>query len=304
MTTTHPQNISRFSAWILAIRPRTLPAAVAPVVVGSALAFAHRSFTFLPAVAAMLVALLLQIAVNLANDYFDFIKGVDTDDRLGPTRVTQSGLIPVDYVKIGIILTFILAAVPGLYLLKVGGWPALLIGTACGLAALAYSGGPYPLASYGLGDLFVFIFFGLVAVGGTYYVQALRMTLMSWLMGVTVGLMITSILVVNNLRDIQTDRRAGKRTLAVTIGAHGTKLEYTLLHASAYALPIVIWLCNLTNGFILLPLLSLPLAIPLNRMIWKNPSEVILNQALGRTVQLALAFSLLLSIGLILSSKR
>ncbi|UCG08583.1 MAG: UbiA family prenyltransferase, partial [Desulfobacterales bacterium] len=140
MTTTHPQNISRFSAWILAIRPRTLPAAVAPVVVGSALAFAHRSFTFLPAVAAMLVALFLQIAVNLANDYFDFIKGVDTDDRLGPTRVTQSGLIPVDYVKIGIILTFILAAVPGLYLLKIGGWPALLIGIACGLAALAYSG--------------------------------------------------------------------------------------------------------------------------------------------------------------------
>ena len=301
MIASHPQNISSFNAWILAIRPRTLPAAVAPVVVGSALAFAHRSFEFLPAASALMVALFLQIAVNLANDYFDYMKGIDTDDRLGPIRVTQSGLIPSDYIKIGIIITFVLAAGPGVYLLKIGGWPVLLIGTACGLAVLAYSGGPYPLASYGLGDLFVFIFFGLVAVGGTYYVQTLQMTLMSLLMGVIVGLMITAILVVNNLRDIQTDRRAGKHTLAVTIGERGTKIEYSLLQACAYVLPIVIWQSELANGFILLPLLSLPLAIALNRTIWKNPSGEILNQALARTVRLALVFSLLLSIGLIFS---
>ena len=283
---------------MLAIRPRTLPAAVAPVVVGSALAFAHRGFAFLPAVAAMMVALFLQIAVNLANDYFDFMKGVDSDDRLGPARVTQSGLISSEHIKIGIIINFILAAGPGIYLLNIGGWPVLLIGLACGLAVLAYSGGPYPLASYGLGDLFVFIFFGLIAVGGTYYVQTGQMTLMSLLMGVIVGLMITAILVVNNLRDIQTDRRAGKHTLAVTFGERGTKIEYSLLQVCGYMLPIVIWQTELATGFILLPLLSLPLAIALNRTIWKNPSGEILNQALARTVQLALVFSLLLSIGL------
>ena len=160
---------------------------------------------------------------------------------------------------------------------------------------------PYPLASYWLGDLFAFIFFGLVAVGGTYYVQTLQMTLMSLLMGVIVGLMITAILVVNNLRDIQTDRRAGKHTLAVTIGERGTRIEYSLLQACAYVLPIVIWQSELTNGFILLPLLSLPLAVALNRTIWKNPSGEILNQALARSVRLALVFSLLLSIGLVLS---
>ena len=301
MSQTQSKNTSTIGAWILAIRPRTLPAAVAPVVVGSALAFAHRSFAFLPAAAALMVALFLQIAVNLANDYFDFMKGIDTVDRLGPTRVTQSGLIPSEHVRIDIIITFVLAAGPGIYLLKVGGWPVLLIGLACGLAALAYSGGPYPLASYGLGDLFVFIFFGLVAVGGTYYVQILQMTLMSLLMGVIVGLMITAILVVNNLRDIQTDRRAGKHTLAVTIGERGTRIEYSLLHACAYVLPLVIWQSELANGFILLPILSLPLAIALNRMIWKNSSGEILNQTLARTVLLALVFSLLLSIGLIFS---
>ena len=262
----------------------------------------HFSVVFFALIAAaLMVALFLQVAVNLANDYFDFMKGIDTDDRLGPTRVTQSGLISASYVKTGIIISFSLAAIPGLYLLYIGGWPVLLIGMACGLAVLAYSGGPYPLASYGLGDLSVFIFFGLVAVGGTYFVQTLQMTFMSLLMGVIVGLMITAILVVNNLRDIQTDRRAGKHTLAVTIGERGTRIEYSLLHTCAYGLPMVIWKSELANGFILLPLLSLPLAVALNRTIWKNLSGEILNQALARTVQLALVFSLLLSIGLIFS---
>ena len=177
----------------------------------------------------------------------------------------------------------------------------LLIGTACGLAVLGYSGGPYPLASYGLGDLFVFIFFGFVAVGGTYYVQTSQLTAMTVLMGAIVGLMITSILVVNNLRDIQTDRRAGKKTLAVTIGTRGTKIEYGLLHACSYVMPVIIWQSGLTNGFALLPLLSLPFAIALNRSIWMKSSGAILNQTLARTARLALVFSLLLSIGLILS---
>jgi 1,4-dihydroxy-2-naphthoate octaprenyltransferase len=255
----------------------------------------------LPAVAALAVAFFLQISANLANDYFDFKKGIDTRDRIGPVRVTQSGLIPSQQVKLAMVIMVVLAALPGLYLIIIGGWPVVIIGSACILAALAYSGGPYPLASHGLGDLFVFVFFGIVAVCGTYYVQALRLKPMVLVMGTLVGLIITAILVVNNLRDIQTDQRAGKRTLAVILGVRATKFEYSLLHACAYIMPIVIWICGLTNAFILFPLLSLPLAIPLNRTIWKNPDGATLNQTLAGTARLALIFSLLLSIGLILS---
>jgi 1,4-dihydroxy-2-naphthoate octaprenyltransferase len=284
----------------MASRPRTLPAALAPVVVGSAMALADKSFVWLPAVAALLVALLLQVGVNLANDYFDYLKGIDTQDRLGPPRVTQSGLIPPKQVKTAMILTIILSAIPGTYLLVKGGWPVIIIGIACVVAILAYSGGPYPLASHGLGDLFVFIFFGLVAVCGTYYVQVLHLTPIVWLMGVIEGLLITAILVVNNLRDIQTDRKTGKRTLAVTIGDRGCRIEYVVLLAVAYAIPIALWLSGRMSAWVILPLLSLPPAISLMRLIWKNPAVPILNQALVKTVRLALFYSLLLSIGLVL----
>jgi 1,4-dihydroxy-2-naphthoate octaprenyltransferase len=294
----HP--ISNLGAWIMASRPRTLPAALAPVVVGSAMALADKSFVWLPAVAALLVALVLQVGVNLANDYFDYLKGIDTQDRLGPARVTQSGLIPPRQVKAAMILTIILSAIPGTYLLIRGGWPVIIIGFACVLAVLAYSGGPYPLASHGLGDLFVFIFFGLVAVCGTYYVQVLHLTPIVWLMGVIEGLLITAILVVNNLRDIQTDRKTGKRTLAVTIGDRGCRIEYVVLLAVAYAIPIALWLSGRMSAWVILPLLSLPPAISLMRLIWKNPAVPILNQALVKTVRLALFYSLLLSIGLVL----
>ncbi|MBW2468701.1 MAG: 1,4-dihydroxy-2-naphthoate polyprenyltransferase, partial [Deltaproteobacteria bacterium] len=233
----HSENTSITAAWKLATRPRTLPAAVAPVLVGTALAIADKQFALLPAAAAMTVALLLQIGVNLANDYFDYVKGIDTQDRLGPPRVTQSGLIPPGQVKTGIVVAIVLSTIPGLYLASVGGWPVILIGLFCFAAALAYSGGPFPLASHGLGDLFVFIFFGLVAVCGTYYVQALQLTPMVWLMGAIQGLLITAILVVNNIRDIQTDRHSGKRTLAVIIGERGARIEYLLLLATAYAIP-------------------------------------------------------------------
>ena len=154
--------------WMLATRPRTLPAAVAPVLVGTAMAIADKHFAWLPAAAALTVALLLQIGVNLANDYFDYIKGIDTQDRLGPPRVTQGGLIPAKQVKAGMLVAIIMSVIPGLYLASVGGWPVILIGLFSFGAALAYSGEPFPLASHGLGDLFVFIFCGLVAVCGTY----------------------------------------------------------------------------------------------------------------------------------------
>ncbi len=301
MNQTQSQNTSTIGVWILATRPKTLPAAVAPVSVGCALAVADQSFAFLPAAAALVVALLLQIGVNLANDYFDYIKGIDTRERLGPVRVSQSGLIPSATVKGAMIFIFLLAMIPGLYLAFIGGWPVIIIGLASIIAALAYSGGPFPLASHGLGDLFVFIFFGLVAVCGTYYVQALRLTPMVGVMGSIVGLMISAILVVNNLRDIQTDRRAGKRTLAVILGERATKFEYTLLQACAYALLIKVWFFDLANAWVLLPVLTIPLAIALNRSVWKSSGGNALNLTLAKTAALALVFSVLLSIGLIFS---
>jgi 1,4-dihydroxy-2-naphthoate octaprenyltransferase len=300
MDTKDVEDKSKMNAWMLATRPRTLPAAIAPVVLGSATAIADKSFVWLPAAAALIVALFLQIGANLANDYFDYLKGIDTQDRLGPPRVTQSGLIPAKQVKAGIILTLFLSLIPGIYLLTVGGLPVLIIGLGCICAALAYSGGPFPLASHGLGDLFVFIFFGLVAVCGTYYVQALQLTPLVWLMGVIEGLLITAILVVNNLRDIQSDRQAGKRTLAVIIGIRGSRIEYVLLLAGAYAIPIILWLSGRMSAWVLLPLTSMPTALSLIRLILKNPGDPILNQALAKTAKLALIYSLLLSIGLIL----
>ena len=299
MNTTVTNNITPIKAWALASRPRTLPAAVAPVVVASAAAIGSHKFAFLPAAAALLVALLLQIGVNLANDYFDYKKGVDTEDRLGPVRVTQSGLISPERVKAGMIITFILAALPGLYLMKVGGWPVTVIGIASILAALAYSGGPFPLASHGLGDLFVFIFFGLVAVCGTYYVQSLSLSLLVILLSVDVGLLITAILVVNNLRDIETDRKAGKHTFAVIVGERGAKLEYTLLLVAAYALPVAVWMGGVASGWVLLTCLSIPMAFSLNRKIRQAKGGLVLNQALAQTAKLSLVFSILLAIGLV-----
>jgi 1,4-dihydroxy-2-naphthoate polyprenyltransferase len=289
------------SAWLLAARPKTLPAAVAPVIVGSALAYADLGFSLLPAMAALAVALMLQIGVNLANDYFDFKKGIDAEDRLGPIRVAQSGLIPPARVKTAMIIIFVMTLLPGGYLIARGGWPALIVGGASILAALAYSGGPYPLASHALGDLFVFIFFGLVAVCGTYYVQTLELTSLVFLLGIVEGLLITAILVINNLRDIQTDCRAGKHTLAVLIGNRGARVEYTALQVGAYALPVIFWLDGKTSVWILLPGLSLPLAVRLNRIVWKTQGGPALNHTLAGTAQLTLVFSVLLSTGLVLS---
>ena len=291
---------SNIRAWTLAARPRTLPAAIAPVVLGSAMAIADNHFAWLPAVAALMVALLLQIGVNLANDYFDYVKGIDTEDRLGPPRVTQSGLIPARQVKHAMLLIMGASLLPGIYLLITGGWPVFLIGIACICAVLAYSGGPFPLASHGLGDLFVFIFFGLVAVCGTYYVQALHLTRMVLLMGVIEGLLITAILVVNNLRDIHTDRQTGKRTLAVIIGERGSRIEYLLLLGWAYAIPVILWLGSRSSVWVILPIVSLPSALFLMRRVWSDSDGVILNRALANTAKLALVYSLLLSIGLLL----
>ena len=290
---------SFYRAWMLAVRPKTLPAAVSPVMVGIALALADQAFKLIPALAALAGALLLQIGVNLANDYFDYLKGVDTSERLGPLRVTQAGLISPGGVRAGMMVVFCLAILDGLYLVLVGGWPILAIGVASILSALAYSGGPYPLGSHGLGDIFVFIFFGLAAVCGTYYVQALNLTLTVVLMALPVGFLVTAILVVNNLRDIHTDRQTGKHTLAVILGERGTKAEYLLLHAAAYLVPLAGVLSGLISGWTFLILLSLPLSGAMIRMIWKEQGPV-LNLALAGTANLAFFYSLLLAAGLLI----
>jgi 1,4-dihydroxy-2-naphthoate octaprenyltransferase len=287
-----------FRAWLLAVRPRTLPAAVSPVAVGTALAVADHGFRLGPALGALLGALLLQAGVNVANDYFDFVRGIDRPGRLGPVRVTQSGLIPPGRVRAGMVLIFALAALDGLYLTLASGWPILAIGLPAVLAALAYSGGPYPLASHGLGDLFVFLFFGLAAVCGTYYAQALRLTWEALFLACPIGLLITAILVVNNLRDIETDRKAGKVTLAVRLGPKGSRLEYFFLLAGALLLVVVY---ALTGGrpWALLSLGALPLAWAEIRRAGRDTGPA-LNRVLAGTARLALVFSLLLSVGLVL----
>jgi 1,4-dihydroxy-2-naphthoate octaprenyltransferase len=288
------------SAWVLAIRPKTLPASISPVLVGTAIAISDKDFKGLPALAALMGSLLLQIGVNLANDYFDFRKRVDTPDRIGPTRVTQSGLIPPEHVKAAMVFTFGVVSLVGLYLTLISGWPIMAAGIASILAALAYSGGPYPLGSYGLGDLLVFCFFGIVAVCGTYYVQALHLNHLTVFVSLPIGFLITAILVVNNLRDMVTDRKAGKRTLAVILGQRGARIEYVTLLACGYLMPVLLFFVEQGSGWVLLPLVTLPLAASLCLTIWQKEGPV-LNESLAGTARLTIAFSLVFSMGLLLS---
>jgi len=294
------ENVSaKLGLWLLAIRPKTLPAAVGPIAVGSAVAFADGKFSLFPALCCLLGAMLLQIGVNLANDYFDCKNNIDSVERLGPVRVTQSGLISPIAVKRGMMVCLFLAAMVFLYLALVGGWPIVLIGAASVLAALAYSGGPYPLASHGLGELFVFIFFGLVAVGGTYLVQAGQLTWMVLLAAVPPGLLITAIMVVNNLRDIDTDRMAGKKTLAVILGRGRTIALYKLLLILGYLVPLAMVSTGMATILIVLPMLTLPLAWLTTKRI-SDEKGAALNDLLAVTAKLSLLYSLLFAVGLAL----
>lgn len=291
--------LTRRQVWLLAARPKTLPAAAAPVILGTALALFDDVFQWPAAVAALLGGLLIQIGTNLANDYFDFKQGADTHERLGPVRVTQAGLLPPEAVARGMWITFGLATLVGIYLVYVAGWPVVLIGLFSILAGIAYTGGPYPLGYNGLGDLFVFIFFGLIAVGGTYFVQAGNVTQVVALASVPIGLLATAILVVNNLRDIETDKKAGKGTLAVRLGVRGTRAEYVLLCTAAYLVPVVMALTGLAPFGILLVFASLFRAVPLVRMVFQEKGRP-LNKALAGTGRLELEFALLFSLGLLI----
>lgn len=298
-TMNQPENLSRTEIWLLAARPKTLPAAAAPVVAGTAVAALDHQFQFGPALAALLAALLLQIGANIANDVFDFHKGADNEQRLGPLRVTQAGLLTPRQVLTGMWLTFGLAALLGGYLAWVAGWPVIVIGLASIAAAIAYTGGPFPLGYHGLGDLFVFIFFGLVAVGGTYYVQAGSLSPLAVWTGVPLGLLITAILVVNNLRDLETDRATGKRTLAVRLGESGARLEYVLCLLGAYLTPLLLWIFGLAPAWANLAWLSLPWGMRLVRVIYTVKGRG-LNQALAGTGQLALRYAFFYALGLLI----
>jgi 1,4-dihydroxy-2-naphthoate octaprenyltransferase len=286
-------------AWVLASRPRTLPAAVAPVLVGTALAFQAGSFKPLATVAALAAALLIQVGTNYANDLGDFRKGADVQGRVGPTRVTSAGLLSPRAVTIGMCAAFGLAAACGLYLIYLGGWPIALIGAASILAGVAYTAGPLPLGYYGLGDLAAFIFFGPVAVIGTYYVQALNVTALAGASSLPIGALVTAILVVNNLRDAGTDRLAGKRTLAVLLGQRGARVEYVLLIAAAYVTPVLLWRLFGLSAWVLLPLLTLPLAARQTRAVTTTLGPA-LNRNLAGTAQLAVVYAVSLSVGLVL----
>lgn len=302
MTNQQGVNMPRISpvrAWMLAARLPTLPAAIVPVLVGSAVAVRAGSFRPLPFIAAMVAAVLIQVGTNLANDYFDFHKGADTAERLGPVRVTQSGLIAVNTVRTGMLVTFGLAALVGLYLVFVGGWPILVIGVLSIAAAILYTGGPWPFGYHGLGDLFVFVFFGLIAVAGTTYLHTGTFAVVALINALPVAMIVTAILVVNNLRDSDTDRAAGKHTLAVLIGKRATRAEYGLLVAGAYLLLPLNWLVGIDSLWVLLPWLTLPLAIPLIRTVLYEEGRV-LNGALKGTGRLHLVFGVLLALGLVL----
>jgi 1,4-dihydroxy-2-naphthoate octaprenyltransferase len=284
--------------WLLAIRPKTLPAAVAPVVVGTAVALREDGLHLPSALAALVVALLLQIAANLANDVFDHRRGADTAGRLGPPRVTAGGLIPPERVLRATWLALGLATLVGLYLVHRGGWPFLSIGMLALLAAVAYTGGPLPLGYLGLGDLAVFLFFGLVGVAGTAYVQTHDLTALALLAALPVGCLVTNILVVNNLRDVETDRAAGKRTLATRLGRTGTRLEYGLLLALAYLVPPALWLAGEIDSWWWLTWLSLPLAFPLLRGVYGETGAA-LNRRLAGSARLAFVFAVLFAVGIV-----
>ena len=305
MTTASTPTPARARAWVLAARPATLPAAAVPVIVGAAAALSEgASFRALIFAVTLVAALLIQVGTNFANDYSDFRRGADHEGRLGPLRVTQSGLLSQDAERRGIIVAFGLALASGVYLVWVGGWPILLIGLASIVCGLAYTGGPWPFGYHGLGDLFVFVFFGVVAVTGTAFLQSGTWSPFALAISVPIGLLVTNILVVNNLRDRATDMGAGKRTLATRLGDRGTRLQYAAFTLLAYAVPTAFAIADERWRWLLLPLASAPLAVVLVRRVLGGRAGRELNAVLERSGQLLLLSGVLLAAGLLLAGPR
>ncbi len=287
--------------WIMAARLRTLPAAIAPVLVGTSLALGAGHFDALAFVAALLGAMFIQVGTNLSNDYSDARRGADTEDRLGPVRVTAGGLVPPGQVLVATYVTFGLACACGIYLIAVAGWELLAIGAASILAGVLYTGGPRPYGYAGLGELFVFLFFGIVAVTGSYFVQVQQLPWQAFVCAVPVGLLASAILVVNNVRDLETDRRAGKRTLAVRLGRERTRRLYAAMLGGAFLCAPLPWLLGSMEAWLLLPWLTIPLALALVRVVRTRTDGPALNGALARTGLLQLLFCVLFSAGILAS---
>jgi 1,4-dihydroxy-2-naphthoate octaprenyltransferase len=286
--------------WLMAARPRTLPAAIAPVLVGTALAGSEGEFRPLAFAAALLGSVFIQIGTNLSNDYSDARRGADTEERLGPVRVTAGGLAPPRKVLVATWLAFGIAVAAGAYLIAIAGWELLLVGLASIAAGVLYTGGPRPYGYEGLGELFVFGFFGIVAVVGSYYVQVEELRGLAFTLAVPVGLLAAAILMVNNIRDVDTDRRAGKRTLAVRLGRRRAQ---RLFAAATYVPFLWIMVVAIVSGmpWLLLVWLSAPLAPPLVRTVATRTDGPALNGALAHSGRLLAAFSVLLAAGLLLS---
>ena len=287
----------------MAARPRTLPAAVAPVLVGTALAATEGTFRWLTFVAAMLGALFIQVGTNLSNDYSDARRGADTEDRLGPVRVTAGGLVPPRQVLVATYVAFGVAVLAGVYLIATAGWELLLVGAASILAGVLYTGGPRPYGYEGLGEVFVFLFFGVVAVTGSYFAQTEQLTWEAFVLAVPVGLLAAAILVVNNVRDLETDRRAGKRTLAVRLGRGRARALYAAMVYGAFVVAVLPWLLGSDelSAWLGLAVLALPLAVPVVAIVRSRTDGPSLNGALARTGMLQLVFCALLSAGILAS---
>jgi 1,4-dihydroxy-2-naphthoate octaprenyltransferase len=271
------------------------------VLVGTALAGTEDVFKPLRFACALIGSIFIQIGTNLANDYSDARRGADTEDRLGPVRVTAGGLMPPRQVLVGTYVAFGVAVAAGAYLVAVAGWQLLLVGVASIAAGVLYTGGPRPYGYEGLGELFVFLFFGLVAVVGSYFVQVERFEWEAFALAVPVGLLASAILVVNNVRDVDTDRRAGKRTLAVKLGRGGARRLFAAMLVLAFAAPVVIWLAGGLSAWILLSLAAVPLAVPLARTVSTRTDGPALNGALAGTGRLLAVFSVLLAAGVLAS---
>lgn len=293
------KQITKFQSWILASRPRTLPAAVVPVMVGSALAIYQGIFFPIYSIVALLCSLLIQIGTNFTNDLYDHLKGSDTKERKGPLRVLASGLISVNEMKWGIFLTFFTAFLLGMFLVYSSGIIIFWIGIFSIIAGLAYTAGPFPLAYHGLGDLFVFLFFGIVGTMGTYYLHAQQFNILSLLVSLPVGALITNILIVNNYRDIEEDRTAGKNTLAVLLGREFSRFEYVFFILLSFFVPFLLHFKYNFSFWVFLPYITLPLAITLVKMLYVLKGTQ-LNKTLELTAKFSALYGFLLSIGLML----
>jgi 1,4-dihydroxy-2-naphthoate octaprenyltransferase len=291
------QRKSAVRVWWLAARPKTLPAGIVPVLVGSVIAYDHGGFHLPAFLAALFGSIMIQIGTNFANDLFDYLKQTDTNDRIGPLRVTQAGLATPRQMALATMIVFSLAVLAGVYLVYRGGWPVVIIGVSSILFGILYTAGPLALGYIGIADLFVLVFFGPVALAGTYYVQALYITPAVIMAGIPLGMLSTAILDVNNLRDMETDRKGGKRTLAVRYGRTFARYEYLLLLLAAALIPVLMVTLEVAKPPIMLAVFYLPFSYRSVSTVFSSVEGDRLNKTLAATGRLLIIYGLLFSIG-------